>query len=65
MIKLNIPDMTCNHCVGVVAKAIKAVDPQADVKIDLASKTATVESSAAPASLSKAVDDAGYPNSAN
>jgi copper chaperone len=62
MLKLNVPDMTCGHCVGVIEKAIKSVDAKAAVKVDLASKTVTVETAAAPDPVSKAVDDAGYPN---
>ncbi len=54
MIKLNVPDMTCGHCVSTVEKAIKGVDAKASVKTDLASKTVTVESAAAAAALSKA-----------
>ena len=63
MIKLTVPDMSCGHCVGVITKAIKNVDANAGVNADLASKTVTIETSAAPADLAKAVDAAGYANS--
>lgn len=62
--KFNVPDMTCGHCVATVTRAIKAVDGAAEVKADLASKTVAVESSAPAAAVSKAMDEAGYPNSA-
>ncbi len=61
--KFNVPDMTCGHCVATVTRAIKAVDGAAEVKADLASKTVAVESSAPAAAVSKAMDEAGYPNS--
>jgi copper chaperone len=64
MIKLNVPDMSCNHCVGAITGAIKAVDPQADVKTDLAAKTVTVETTHSLANIAKAVDGAGFPNTA-
>lgn len=64
MIKLNVPDMSCGHCVGSITKAIKSIDPTADVKTDLASKTVTVETTQSPARIAQIVDDAGYPNSA-
>ena len=64
MLKLKVPDMTCGHCVSTVEKAIKAVDATAQVKTDLGTKTVTVETSAAPDAISKAVDGAGYPNTA-
>ena len=38
MIELTVKDMTCNHCVGVVTKAVKSVDPNATVNVDLPSK---------------------------
>jgi len=62
--KFNVPDMTCGHCVSTVTKAVKALDAAADVKADLAAKTVTVETSAPAAAVSKALDEAGYPNTA-
>ncbi len=64
MLKLKVPDMTCGHCVSTVEKAIKAVDTTAQVKTDLGTKTVTVETSATQDAISKAVDGAGYPNTA-
>lgn len=63
--KFNVPDMTCGHCVSTVTKAVKALDAAADVKADLAAKTVTVETSAPAAAVSKALDEAGYPNTAD
>jgi copper chaperone len=55
-----INDMTCNHCVGAVTKAVKAVDAAADVHIDLTTKIASVTSSAAAEKIAAAIKDAGY-----
>ena len=63
--KFNVPDMTCGHCVSTVTKAVKALDEAAEVKADLAAKTVSVETSAPAAAVSKALDEAGYPNTAD
>ena len=60
--KFNVPDMTCGHCVATITRAVKAVDPAAEVKADLAGKTVTVESAVPAAAVAKAMDQAGYPN---
>ncbi|MDX3925172.1 MAG: heavy-metal-associated domain-containing protein [Shinella sp.] len=60
MIKFEIPDMTCGHCVSTVEKAIKAADPNASAKIDLGSKTVSVETALAPEVISASIADAGY-----
>ena len=64
MLKLNVPDMTCGHCVGTVTKAVQGVDSDAAVIVDLSSKIVTVETSVDAARISQAVRAAGYPNKA-
>lgn len=61
MMRFSVPDMTCGHCVAAVTKSIKALDAAADVKVDLASKTVTVESAAPAPAVAKALEHAGYP----
>ena len=63
MIKLNVPDMSCNHCVKVIEGAVKGLDAAAGINADLASKTVTVETKARPEAVSQALETAGYPNS--
>ena len=60
--KFNVPDMTCGHCVATITRAVKALDPAAEVKADLAGKTVTVESTVPAAAMAQALDQAGYPN---
>ena len=60
--KFNVPDMTCGHCVATITKAVKAVDPAAEVKADLAGKTVMVETAVPAAAVAKAMEQAGYPN---
>ena len=60
MLKLNVPDMTCGHCVGTVTKAVQSVDSKAAVTVDLPSKIVTIETAADAARISRAVEAAGY-----
>ncbi len=61
MIELNVKDMTCGHCVGVVTQAVKSVDPQASVQVDLESKRVRVEGGKSADELIGALGAAGYP----
>ena len=61
MYQLQVENMSCGHCVGSVTKAVQAIDPQAQVQIDLASKRVTVESTSELGAISAAVVDAGFP----
>lgn len=59
--KLIVDNMSCNHCVKAVTKAINDVDPKAMVTIDLAKKEVTIEGGTISQEAAiKAVDDAGY-----
>lgn len=60
MVRMNVDGMTCGHCVQAVTRAIVAVDPAAEVRVDLAGKTVEATTSAPAAALAKAVEDAGY-----
>ena len=64
MIELNLPDMTCGHCASVVAKTISLVDPQAKARVDLVTKSVTIESGEERANFAVALTEAGYPPSA-
>ena len=55
-----INDMTCGHCVARVTQAVKGVDPDATVQIDLASHTARVEGADDPIAIAQAIRAAGY-----
>lgn len=59
-VQLQITGMTCGHCVAAVTKALKSVPGTQDVQVDLASGYATVQSSAGPEALVKAVEEEGY-----
>lgn len=61
MYQLQVEKMSCGHCVSSVTKAVQGVDPQAQVQIDLASKSVKVESPAELGAISAAIVEAGYP----
>ncbi len=52
--------MTCGHCEKAVTRALKQVDPQADVTIDRATNQVVVQSGQARELLAKAMTDEGY-----
>ena len=61
MIRFDVPDMSCGACARRVTKAVQGVDPAAQVEADLPTREVRIQSSADPAALRKALDDAGYP----
>ena len=56
----NVQGMTCGHCEKAVTRALKQLDPQAEVKIDRAANKVEVDSSQARDALAKAIADEGY-----
>ena len=60
MLELTLPTMTCVHCTAVVTKAIKQVDPQATLHIDLASHLVRVKTAEGRETIEFAVTEAGY-----
>lgn len=61
MLKLNVPDMTCGHCVGVITKAIQSVDAGAKVDVDLKTQIVTIDANLDGAAFTQALEAAGYP----
>lgn len=55
-----VQGMTCGHCVSAVTNAVKSVDPQAQVKVDLASGKVEVQSQQDHASIAHAIEEEGY-----
>lgn len=56
----NVQGMTCGHCEKAVTRALKQLDPQAEVKIDRTSNTVEVDSTQARDALAQAIADEGY-----
>ena len=55
-----VTGMTCGHCEKAVTRALKQVDPQAEVSIDRAANQVMVRSEQAREVLVKAIADEGY-----
>ncbi|MDL2357460.1 MAG: heavy-metal-associated domain-containing protein [Pseudomonadota bacterium] len=64
MLHLSIPAISCGHCARAITDAILALDPHAVVQVDVAARSATVDSSAAPDALIAALSAEGYPPAA-
>ena len=56
----DVQGMSCNHCAKAVTQALRQVDPQAQVQVDLAGKKVEVESAQPRQALAKAIADEGY-----
>jgi copper chaperone len=55
-----VQGMSCGHCVKAVTKAVQALDPQAQVQVDLPSQKVEVESSLPREAIAAAIIDEGY-----
>lgn len=58
--RFQVSGMSCGHCVRAVTDAVRAIDSDAAVQVDLAHRTVVVRSDADRARLSAAIADAGY-----
>ena len=56
----NVQGMSCGHCVGAVTQAVKTVDPQAEVKVDLSSGKVEVKSDQDREAIARAIREEGY-----
>lgn len=61
IIELILPDMTCGHCVRTVTAAVKQVDVQAEVQVDLPAHRVRIESAQHAENFVRALADEGYP----
>ena len=57
---LDVQGMSCNHCVKAVTRAVQTLDPQAQVKVDLAAQKVEIESEQDRQALIRAIADEGY-----
>lgn len=60
MTRFVIPDMTCQGCVGSIARAVQRVDPAARVSADLESHVVEIASGEAAGALEAAITEAGF-----
>ncbi|WP_101047271.1 heavy-metal-associated domain-containing protein [Macromonas nakdongensis] len=57
---LTVTGMTCGHCEKAVTQAIKAADPQAQVRIDRQQNKVEVDSTQTRDTIAQAIAEEGY-----
>lgn len=60
MVEFQVEGMSCQHCVGAVTKAIRALDAQAQVEVNLDDGRVRVQSHESTDRLGSAIAEAGY-----
>ena len=58
--QFTVEGMTCGHCERAVVHAVRQVDTEAIVQVDLAQKQVSVESDAAREAIANAIQEEGY-----
>lgn len=56
----NVKGMTCAHCERAVIQAIRSLDAQAKVDVELNAGRVRVDSNLEPASIRAAIEEEGY-----
>lgn len=56
----NVQGMSCGHCEKAVTRAIRQLDPQAEVCIDRAHSRVAVQSEQPREALARAIAEEGY-----
>lgn len=59
--ELLIPRLNCGGCVRGVTRAVRAVDPDAEVVCDLATQIVRIDSGAEPERILAGLAEVGYP----
>jgi len=60
MIEFTVNDMSCNHCVQSITRAVKEVDANGACEVDLAAKRVRIASTHAAQEFRAAIEDAGF-----
>ena len=60
MLTYKVDDMTCGRCAGRITAAVRAIDPTADVRIDLGRHEVGVRTAADAGDIEASIRDAGY-----
>ncbi len=55
-----VSDMACSACVDKIDRAIRAIDPQANIVADATTKLVQIESKLPAATLANAIANTGY-----
>ncbi|MGG6293281.1 heavy-metal-associated domain-containing protein [Leptolyngbya sp. AN02str] len=63
-VQFTVPDMACSACSDTITKALKSLDPNANVTADPKTKLVTVDTQQSETAVKEAVTAAGYTVSA-
>ena len=58
--KLRVDGMSCAHCERAITQALRALDPAAQVSVDVAGGTVTFEGAISAGEARAAIEDEGY-----
>lgn len=58
--KLTVEGMTCAGCIGAITRAIQALDPQAQVAVELGTGIVTIAGDVHPQYATMAIEAAGF-----
>ena len=59
-LQLKVPSIVCEGCAETITKAVKSVDADAQVDVDVSAKTVKVEGSQSEASIKQAIAATGH-----
>lgn len=59
--KFTVSGMTCGGCINAVTRAIQSADPNAQVKVDLATQTIELQTTLSSLEAQQRISDAGFP----
>jgi copper chaperone len=60
MLKYRVEDMSCDHCVNAITRAVKDAEPGASVAVDLQQHMVNVDNAPDAERVAAAIRDAGY-----
>ncbi|MCG6192317.1 heavy-metal-associated domain-containing protein [Leptospira sp. FAT2] len=61
MLEFQVENMTCGSCANVIGKAIKTIDQDVQVSVDIAKQTVLVKSRLPEYELASLIEKCGYP----
>ncbi|KAA0911100.1 heavy-metal-associated domain-containing protein [Pusillimonas sp. ANT_WB101] len=60
MIEFEVKNMTCEHCVETITRAVKETIPQATVHIDLRQHVVRIEGTSDTEAIHRVIREVGY-----
>lgn len=60
MLRFKVEGMSCGHCVAAVTRALQALDPAAQVEVDLAGGEVRVQTQRDAEQVLQAIREEGY-----